>query len=64
MIDLQDAGGVEAIYIVPMNDGREACIVMRCVGGQKTYARFWPRIAKLEWGWILPEDAVKVWGAE
>lgn len=60
--DVQDTQGIAAIYVQPASDGVEACVSFEMVGGQKRYARFWPRHPeRIEWGWRLHESAVRIW---
>jgi hypothetical protein len=40
--DLQETGGVIAIYVQPASPGVNACIGMEMVGGPKRFLRVWP----------------------
>jgi len=54
-----------AVYVTPEAEGVTQSVSLEIVGGPKRFARvFASDPSRVEWGWVLHESAVKVWGEE
>ncbi len=56
-LDIQETGGVAAIYITPRSEGVQPSISLEMVGGKKAFLRLWPETGTTEWSWTLHPTA-------
>lgn len=64
-LDLQETGGIVAVYLLPsLDDAEEACLIAEIASGPKRFVRLWSKdryAGPVEFGWTLSERAVLLW---